>query len=192
MSHIDQKRLLYGDTQIVRIDKCYQGKLILDIGGGGEGIIGNLYGRNVIAIDKLLTELEETNNDSIKLVMDATDLKFLSDQFDVVTAFYSFLYMKKEIIKKVISEAFRVLKNNGILEVWDTNVPSYDGGEQDIYVAKVEVLLSEEKIATGYGTKMGQDRISSAELIKMIEEQGFSIVENDESNDKYRIKAIKD
>lgn len=38
---------------------------------------------------------------------------------------------------------------------------------------------------------MNQDRISSAELITMIEEKGFSLLEKDESEDKYRIKAAK-
>lgn len=42
MSNIDPKRLLYSGTQIVKLDKCYEGKLILDIGDGGEGIIGYL------------------------------------------------------------------------------------------------------------------------------------------------------
>lgn len=42
MSDIDPKRLLYSETQTIEIDKCYENKLILDIGGGGEGIIGKL------------------------------------------------------------------------------------------------------------------------------------------------------
>ncbi|MDH5201498.1 MAG: hypothetical protein OEW93_11465, partial [Candidatus Bathyarchaeota archaeon] len=47
---------------------------ILDIGGGGEGIIGKLNGRQVVSIDLSAGELEETDNESLKIVMDATDL----------------------------------------------------------------------------------------------------------------------
>ena len=32
---------------------------ILDIGGGGEGVIGRLYGRQVVAIDNRQEELDE-------------------------------------------------------------------------------------------------------------------------------------
>ena len=40
------------------LQKELQGK-ILDIGGGGEGIIGRLYGPQVIAIDYRQDELDE-------------------------------------------------------------------------------------------------------------------------------------
>ena len=33
--------------------------IILDIGGGGEGVIGQKFGNKVIAIDPVLEELEE-------------------------------------------------------------------------------------------------------------------------------------
>jgi hypothetical protein len=44
---------------------------ILDIGGGGEGIVGQLNGRQVVAIDTSQEALEETQNDVLKAVMDA-------------------------------------------------------------------------------------------------------------------------
>ena len=36
-----------------------------------------MYGKNVISIDQIRGELEESKNDSFKIVMDADDLKFL-------------------------------------------------------------------------------------------------------------------
>ncbi|UCD06465.1 MAG: methyltransferase domain-containing protein, partial [candidate division WOR-3 bacterium] len=68
---------------------------ILDIGGGGEGIIGRLNGKQVVAIDTRFDELQETKNDSLKIVMDATDLKFLPSTFDAATSFFSLMYIKK-------------------------------------------------------------------------------------------------
>ncbi|MHA2041870.1 MAG: hypothetical protein ACW975_08405, partial [Candidatus Thorarchaeota archaeon] len=58
---------------------------ILDIGGGGEGIIGRLKGRQVVAIDKRRPELEGTSSDALKLVMDARELQFLEKSFGTVT-----------------------------------------------------------------------------------------------------------
>ena len=83
---------------------------ILDIGGGGEGIIGRLYTNHVISIDNRQDELDEVPDFCKKVLMDATDLKFKENSFEVVTFFYSLMYMNKESKKKAIFEAFRVLK----------------------------------------------------------------------------------
>ncbi len=68
---------------------------ILDVGGGGEGIIGRVYGRQVTAIDKLQSELDEVTCDCEKLVMDACDLDFADQSFDNVTFFYTFMFMEQ-------------------------------------------------------------------------------------------------
>ena len=52
---------------------------ILDIGGGGEGVIGKLNGPQVIAIDPSKEELAETQNNALKIVMDASELFFLDN-----------------------------------------------------------------------------------------------------------------
>src|SRR5690348_1504129 len=70
---------------------------ILDIGGGGEGIIGQMKPSQVIAIDLVKRELEEAPPGPLKIVMDATDLKFLDRSFDTVTAFFSLMYMRPDI-----------------------------------------------------------------------------------------------
>ena len=42
-----------------------------------------------MAIDKRLEELEETENEALKIVMDATDLKFLPETLDAATSFFT-------------------------------------------------------------------------------------------------------
>lgn len=49
---------------------------VLDIGGGGEGIIGRLYGKNVTAIDIRQEELDEAPEGPTKLCMDAAIWSF--------------------------------------------------------------------------------------------------------------------
>ena len=74
------------EQQTIEIKPIKTDGFILDIGGGGEGIIGKLNGTQVAAIDKRPQELEETHNDALKIVMDATDLKFLDNTFTAATA----------------------------------------------------------------------------------------------------------
>ena len=58
---------------------------ILDIGGGGEAVIGQIYKDRVTAIDNCEEELEEAPDCCSKQLMDATELLFPDDSFDNVT-----------------------------------------------------------------------------------------------------------
>ena len=75
---------------------------ILDIGGGGECVIGRIYGNRVIAIDNSREELEEAPDCCEKRLMDATELTFPDQSFDYVTFFYSLMYMTGDTQKKAI------------------------------------------------------------------------------------------
>jgi exopolyphosphatase/guanosine-5'-triphosphate,3'-diphosphate pyrophosphatase len=68
--------------------------LVLDIGGGGEGVIGRLKGRDAVAVDIRKEELEEAVDGPLKIIMDARDLKFLDESFHTATAFFSMMYIR--------------------------------------------------------------------------------------------------
>ncbi len=89
---------------IIKLQRELKG-CILDIGGGGEGIIGRMYGWQVTAIDNRQEELDEAPNSSIKILMDAEHLAFLDKTFDNTTFFYSLMYMSKDTQEKAIAEA---------------------------------------------------------------------------------------
>jgi hypothetical protein len=69
-------------------DIAFDNGFILDIGGGGEGVIGQLKGKDVVAIDFKEEELLEAADGPLKIIMDAKDLKFLDESFPTVTAFF--------------------------------------------------------------------------------------------------------
>jgi len=84
---------------------------ILDVGGGGEGIIGLLKGENVVAIDRRESELKEAPpGDYLKIIMDAKELKFIGETFDTATAFFTLMYIPLEIHQIIFQEIHRVLK----------------------------------------------------------------------------------
>lgn len=97
---------------------------ILDIGGGGEGTIGRLYGTQVIAIDNRQEELDEAPEGFEKVLMDARSLDFPDEHFDHVTFFYSLMFMDADTHKQAVSEAARVLKKGGYLHIWDAEIVS--------------------------------------------------------------------
>jgi len=78
----------------------------LDIGGGGEGIIGKLNGGQVIAIDISKEELQETRNEAVKVLMDATKLGFIPKSCDVSTAFFTFMYIPNHMHLEIFREVY--------------------------------------------------------------------------------------
>lgn len=82
---------------------------ILDLGGGGEGVIGRIYGQQAVAIDNRQEELDEAPDGPKKLLMDASALAFAPGEFSHVTAFFSLMYMPSDIQGQVFAEAARVL-----------------------------------------------------------------------------------
>jgi len=160
-----EKRAVFTPTQRVELKPVHKKSLrFLDIGGGGEGIIGKLYGSNVVAIDKRADELYETSNDSLKIEMDAAQMGFLDNSFNVVTIFFTLLYMPADVKQAVLKESLRVLKDGGVLEIWDAFVPKYEQGEKDIFVADVEIVLPDETIHTQYGSLMGKEAQTDAQI----------------------------
>ena len=161
---------------------------ILDIGGGGEGIISRHAGDSVIAIDIRKDELLESPDVGIKIVMDATDLKFLDNTFDNVTCFYSLMFMSEETVEKCLAEAFRVLKPNGCLWIWDTEIPW--PAQSDVFVVHLDIALADEHISTGYGIGWGKGQ--SSESISIIcDKIGFGHIEMDDDGKKFLLRAWK-
>lgn len=132
---------------MITLNKELEGR-ILDIGGGGEGVIGRLYNKQVIAIDNRQDELDEAPSGFDKIVMDATYLDFEDNSFEHVTSFYTLMYMSSKEQKQAISEAARVLVNGGELHIWDCNIPS---AYPEPFCVDVIVQLPNECISTTYG-----------------------------------------
>ena len=156
---------------------------ILDIGGGGEGIIGQLKGERVVAIDRRESELKEAPGDYLKIIMDAKELKFLDETFDTATAFFTLMYIPLENHQIVFQEIHRVLKKGGEFVIWDFPIPKKEGSEKEFYGLMLEVKIREIKISTGYATKWIKEQ--DLEYYKNLGvSTGFSVVE------KYPIDGI--
>ena len=161
---------------------------ILDIGGGGEGIIGKLNGSQVIAIDTNKRELIETRNDALKVVMDATGLKFPPKSFDVCTAFFSLMYIPKSKHTKIFEEVFRVLKETGRFYIWDVNIPENVAG-YSIFVVNLLVKLPNAEIRTAYGTKW---RVQNIEHFKeLANHTGFKVTQELSTHEVFRLETRK-
>lgn len=176
-------------TQSIRLSPIETESFILDIGGGGEGIIGKLNGAHVIAIDTSERELAETMNDALKIVMDASDLKFLPDSFDVCTAFFSLMYISKTEHSRVFGEVHRVLKDNGQFLLWDVKIPKTEMKYRE-FLVPLKVQLPDETVETAYGVRWQFQDINHFK--EVAEEHKFKVVDEWSEGETFHLKMLKE
>lgn len=156
---------------MITLNREWNGR-ILDIGGGGEGIIGRLYTDQVVAIDICQDELDDAPAGFEKILMDATHLKFENNSFDHVTSFYTFMFMSTEEQKRAVAEAKRVLKKNGELHIWDCSIPS---AYPEPFCIDVAVQLPDEHISATYGV-VKTDSQDESHVVEMCLRAGLMLV----------------
>ena len=149
---------------------------ILDIGGGGEGIIGQMKPTQVIAIDLSKRELEEAPAGPLKIVMDATDLKFLDTTFHTATAFFSLMYMRPDVQQRVFAETFRVLTRGGRWLIWDAVIPRALEADTRGPVFRFRFQLPGKVVQTGYGTLWPERPMDLEYYERLARQTGFEIV----------------
>ncbi|MDH4214612.1 MAG: class I SAM-dependent methyltransferase [Candidatus Thorarchaeota archaeon] len=153
--------------------------LILDIGGGGEGLVSRIEGTRVCAVDIRMSEIREAlihGPPANWFVGDGQHLSFRDGVFDVVTLWFSLEYMSDWSIKKsVLKEAHRVLVTDGRLSILSSKID--EDCERLIFWG--HFTLPDGSVSqTGYGVRGGQNQILDrvADLVRSI---GFDLSSRD-------------
>ena len=137
--------------QHISIQEIPKGR-VLDIGGGGEGVIAQA-GSGVVAIDKLISEIHEARDkapDTRWMVADATELPYQTSCFDNATAFFSCMYIPDDVKEGVFKETWRVLKKGGEFWIWDVHMAP----KSKVFAIRLQVdLYDRHTINTVYGVR---------------------------------------
>jgi ubiquinone/menaquinone biosynthesis C-methylase UbiE len=150
---------------------------VLDVGGGGEGTIAKACGRETVCVDIKKGEILEARSRGAVanwVLCDACSMPFRDGVFDVVTFFFSLMYIKTlEKKHAVIVEVGRVLKSSGSIYLWDAIIRE----KPDLSVVFVETILPDRrKIYTGYGVRGKEEKEQNLELLsKLAFEAGFKV-----------------
>ena len=187
----DTDRIFRIEKQFVVMEDFPAQGFILDIGGGGEGVIGQLKGAQVVAIDILPRELEESPAGPLKIVMDARELKFLDSSFNIVTGFFALMFINPKDHIKVFQEIFRVLAPGGQFMLWDIEIQQRPDSQRDLFVFSLQVSLPTSVINTGYGTAYTENPVRLEEYITLAKNVGFDAVEQVHAGRTFFCKLLK-
>ncbi|MHA1948937.1 MAG: class I SAM-dependent methyltransferase [Candidatus Thorarchaeota archaeon] len=163
--------------------------LILDIGGGGEGLVSRIEGKRVCALDIRLSEIREAlihGAPANWIVGDGKSLGFSSGSFNEVTLWFSLGYMRDwDTKRKVLEETRRVLKKEGSLSIMATKIP--DSTEQFIFWA--HFTFPDGTVSkTGYGVRGNQGQTIDS-VVNLLEKLGFKILKAVDHEEWFDITA---
>jgi len=185
------KDVQFTPPQEIKLERIQRDGYILDIGGGGEGIIGQLEGERVVAIDVREDELKEAADGFLKIVMDAKDLKFIDETFSTVTAFFSMMYMNSDDQKEVMKEIYRVLKPSGELLLWDLVVPVRFDESKKVYAIMLKIHLLDKIIGTGYGCPWEHRAQDASHIKDTALAVGLEVIEENSEEHKFYLRFRK-
>lgn len=162
---------------------------VLDIGGGGEGVIAQAGGSQVFALDKLFSEVGEACHKAPAahwLVADATRLPCPDGSFSLATAFFSCMYMHNEIKAAVFQETYRVLQPGGEFWIWDVPMNARRG----VFALRLQATLPNQKtVSTAYGVR-AKDQ-SAASLGELLQKARFKAETSIQNKHWFLIKGTR-
>ncbi len=165
---------------------------ILDIGGGGEGVIGRLHGEDVIALDIRKDELDEAPDGPQKLVMDARLLGFKDGSFSAATALFSLMYIYKHKDQvRVFQELGRVMKPGGLFIIWDVAFDGKNPTDKPYYIVNLLYHVKGQEWGTGYGMRFPEEVRDEAYYIDLAGKAGFQLVRSERDQHIISLEFLK-
>lgn len=178
----DSPRISSSPVQTIYLDDLPKDRLILDIGGGGEGLVSRIGGKRVCAVDYRMSEILEAKIHGPPanwFVADAMSLPFQDRSFDMVTLWFSLGYMTGWTTKeRIMAQSFRALKTEGDLSIYAGRI---DCREEHFIFNALFILPDGTVSKVGYGVQGNQgqtiDRVCS--LLKKVGFDDLQVEDND-------------
>ena len=187
----ESQSLLETEVQKINLQQLSGKGLILDIGGGGEGLVSRIEGDRTCALDIRMSEIREAQihgHSSNWFVADGANLCFNDEVFDIVTLWFSLGYMIDWTTKHAVLEAaYRVLKKNGRLSIMASHIP--DSYDRLIFWAGF-TLPDGTHSKIGYGVKGGQNQ-TLPRILELVTVAGFGQHIHEDHDEWFKVESRK-
>jgi len=173
--------------QEIRLDSIPSDGLIIDIGGGGEGLLSRLEKDRVCVVDISLNKIREAHIYGAPaqwVVSDGSQLCFRTGSFDIATLWFSLGYMRGWNRKKlVMSEIRRVLKQEGILFVLGAKIVC----PEDRFLFNAKFTFPDGDVSqVGYRLAGNQNQTLES-TVRALEDSGLVILERCDNGHWFKI-----
>jgi ubiquinone/menaquinone biosynthesis C-methylase UbiE len=177
-------------VQMINLEKLRSEGLILDIGGGGEGLVSRIGGENVCVVDIRMSEIREAQIHGAPanwFVSDGQKLCFRDDSFDLVTLWFSLGYLREWDVKlRVLEETKRVMTKQGKISILASKIP--ESAERFVFWAHFK--LPDGSISqTGYGVRGNQGQ-TLEKVVELLNDLEFRILKKEDHGEWFRISAV--
>ncbi len=161
--------------QIIHLNEFKEQGLILDIGGGSEGLVSRIAGARVTALDISMLKLREAmlyDPGSQWVLGDARKTCFNDSVFDIITIWFTLGYLRDSETKQaVLGEVFRLLKKGGMLSIYGCVIET----QSDSFLFPVIIHLPDgSQVQTGYRVSGNQNQTSYT-IMQLLKEIGFRV-----------------
>lgn len=179
------------DIQKISLKRLDSEGLILDIGGGGEGLVSRIEGERVCAVDIRMSEIREARIHGAPanwIVGDGEQLSFQDSSFDMVTLWFSLGYMREWSIKRnVLEEVQRVLKKQGTVSIMASKIP----GLVDQFVFWALFTLPDgTQSQTGYGVRGNQGQ-TLERVVDLVDQLDFEVLNYEDHGEWFSLTATR-
>ena len=175
--------------QEIRLDRFPSDGLIIDVGGGGEGLLSRLEKDRVCVVDISLNKIREAQIYGALAqwaVSDGRNLCFRTGSFDIATLWFSLGYMRDWSTKGlVMKEIQRVLKPEGLLSILGAKIVC----PEREFLFRAQFTFPDGDVSqVGYRLAGNQDQ-SLKSTVRALEDCGLAVLDRQDNGHWFKILA---
>lgn len=163
--------------------------LIVDIGGGGEGLVSRVETTRVCAVDISLNKIREALIHGLVsqwLLSDGRALPVKDDVFDVATLWFSLGYIQDWKVKnQLMSELVRVLKPSGCISIIGAKIDCNEAR----FILRAHFRFPDGTVSQmSYGMRGAQEQNVDS-VAEMLRQTGYQDIAFEDNGHWFRIDA---
>lgn len=177
--------------QLIDLEPIPGRESILDIGGGGEGLVSRLEGQRVFAVDIRFDKIQEARLYDVHsqwILADARSICFQDASFNVASFWFSLGYFHSFKLKfAALAEAFRCMKEGGLLSIIAAKIAN----KEEKHVFNAHFVFPNGSISQiGFGVR-GKQNQNVAIISQLVRSAGFKVIGSERHKYWFRIEALK-
>ncbi len=164
---------------------------IIDVGGGGEGLVSRIGGAQVCAVDIDMNKIREAQIHGFSsqwLLADAQTLPLKDASFDTATLWFSLGFIRDWSAKEqVVDEVVRVLKPEGLISILGATIDCLE----DRFLLKAQFSFADGTISRmSYGLA-GRQNQTIESVTEILRRAGLAVLSAEDNAFWFRIEGRK-